>query len=106
MARLSLTAPVSGRDTIVTAMTLRQLSSMAAALDPATGRDWPVRAGTLEWDCWRTAEHIGDCLLSYACQIVARPAARYLRAMASAGQDASPAEVAVGVGIYVGCWSP
>jgi DinB superfamily len=69
------------------------LSSMVARLNPATGRDWSVRAGTLEWDCWHTAEHIGDCLLSYAYQIVARPAARYLRAMVSAEEDASPAEV-------------
>ena len=36
------------------------LSSMVATLNPATDRDWSVRAGTLEWDCWHTAEHIGD----------------------------------------------
>ena len=49
--------------------------------------------GTLEWDCWHTAEHIGDCLLSYAWQLAVQPTARYVRAVASAEKDASPAEV-------------
>jgi hypothetical protein len=38
----------------------KALSSMVATLRPAVGRDWSVPAGTLEWDCWHTAEHIGD----------------------------------------------
>jgi hypothetical protein len=37
--------------------------------------------------------YIGDCLLSYAGQLAARPATRYVRFTASADQDASPAEV-------------
>jgi hypothetical protein len=66
---------------------------MAARLGPATGREWSVPAGTLEWDCWHTAEHVGDTLLSYAAQLIAQPGARYVRFMASADTDASPAEV-------------
>ena len=57
---------------------------MVAMLNPATGRDWSAMAGPLEWDCWHTAEHLGDCLLSYAFQIVTQPATRYLRCMVSA----------------------
>jgi hypothetical protein len=68
-------------------------SSMRATLLPATGRPWAVPAGTLEWDCWHTAEHIADCLLSYAAQIVAHPVSRYVRFLASADPEASPAEV-------------
>ena len=68
-------------------------SSAVSSLRPATDRDWSVQAGTLEWDCWHTAEHIGDCLLSYAAQLAARPATRYVRFLASADKDASPAEV-------------
>src|SRR4029453_13100392 len=60
---------------------------------PATGRDWSVPAGALEWDCWHTAEHIGDVLLSYAGQLVAQPTTRYVRFMANADKDAAPAEV-------------
>lgn len=69
------------------------LSSVVASLRPATGLDWSARAGSLEWDCWHTAEHIGDCLISFAGQLVARPEARFVRFVASADKDASPAEV-------------
>jgi Glycosyltransferase family 87 len=69
------------------------ISSVVSTLRPAADRDWSARAGTLEWDCWHTAEHIGDCLLSYAAQLVAQPTTRYVRFMAGAEQDASPDEV-------------
>jgi len=69
------------------------VSAMVTTLRPAAGRDWSAPAGTLEWDCWHTAEHIGDVLLSYAGQLVAQPAARYVRFMATADKDASAAEV-------------
>ncbi|MDO3703144.1 hypothetical protein Q3W71_15845 [Micromonospora sp. C28SCA-DRY-2] len=69
------------------------LSSVVATLRPATGLEWSARAGGLEWDCWHTAEHLGDCLISFAGQLVARPEKRFVRFMATADQDASPAEV-------------
>jgi hypothetical protein len=69
------------------------ISSVASALSPATGRDWRATAGTGEWDCWHTAEHLGDCLMSYAAQVIARPATRYVRFLATADKDATPAEV-------------
>ncbi|MEU9740789.1 hypothetical protein AB0E12_16580 [Micromonospora chersina] len=69
------------------------LSSVVAILRPATGLDWSVPAGSLEWDCWHTAEHVGDCLMSFAGQLVARPEKRYVRFMATADKDASPEEV-------------
>ncbi|MEH0823366.1 MULTISPECIES: hypothetical protein [unclassified Micromonospora] len=69
------------------------MSSVVATLRPATGLDWSARAGSLEWDCWHTAEHIGDCLMSFAGQLVARPEKRYVRFMANADKDASAEEV-------------
>ena len=69
------------------------ISCVMAGLLPLTDRDWSVRAGSLEWDCWHTAEHIGDCLLSYAWQLAVQPTARYVRAVATAEKDSSPAEV-------------
>ncbi|WP_327000079.1 hypothetical protein OHA72_33735 [Dactylosporangium sp. NBC_01737] len=69
------------------------LAALATTLAPATGRDWSIRAGSLEWDCWHTAEHAGDVLLSYAAQLVARPATRYVRFLASADTAATAAEV-------------
>ncbi|MEV6105529.1 hypothetical protein AB0M28_12555 [Streptomyces sp. NPDC051940] len=36
--------------------------------------DWAAPAGSLEWDCWETAEHLADDLFSYALQLgPARP---------------------------------
>jgi hypothetical protein len=69
------------------------LSSVVSTLRPATGLDWSARAGSLEWDCWHTAEHIGDCLMSFAGQLVARPEKRFVRFVATADKDASPEEV-------------
>jgi len=71
----------------------RVMSCVMSGLLPITDRDWSVRAGTLEWDCWHTAEHIGDTLLSYALQLAVRPTGRYVRAIATAEKGASPAEV-------------
>ncbi|MFB7137466.1 VOC family protein [Streptomyces sp. NPDC056237] len=31
--------------------------------------DWLVPAGSLEWNCWETAEHLSDDLFSYAAQL-------------------------------------
>ena len=69
------------------------ISCVMSGLLPITDRDWSVRAGTLEWDCWHTAEHIADSLLSYAWQLAVQPTSRYVRAVATAEKDASPAEV-------------
>ena len=69
------------------------ISCVMSGLLPITDRDWSVRAGTLEWDCWHTAEHIGDSLMSYAWQLAVQPTGRYVRAIATAEKDASPAEV-------------
>jgi uncharacterized protein (TIGR03083 family) len=69
------------------------LDAVLTTLRPATGGDWSVSAGGLEWDCRRTAEHLGDGLLSYAAQLVVQPPARYVRFRAEAERDASPAEV-------------
>jgi len=66
---------------------------MMSGLLPVTDRDWSVPAGRLDWDCWHTAEHIGDCLLSYGWQLAVQPTTRYVRAGATAEKDASPAEV-------------
>lgn len=33
------------------------------------GADWHVPAGTTDWDCWETVEHISDDLFGYAAQL-------------------------------------
>ena len=69
------------------------VTNVAVALRPATDRDWSAKAGSLDWDCWHTAEHVGDCLLSYAGQLAMQPQNRYVRFQAHADANATPAEV-------------
>ncbi|WP_129843442.1 hypothetical protein [Streptomyces sp. RFCAC02] len=40
-----------------------------AALREAPAGAWDVPAGSLEWDCWETAEHLADDLFAYATQL-------------------------------------
>ncbi|NEB74551.1 hypothetical protein G3I40_04785 [Streptomyces sp. SID14478] len=55
--------PVTGDDVLeAVALTL-------AALRPARDADWDVLAGSLEWTCWETGEHLADDLFGYAAQI-------------------------------------
>lgn len=83
--------PVTADD--LEAATAAVIDILRPTTDPAIQADWSASAGGVEWDCWHTAEHIGDCLLSYAAQLVARPTGRYVRFLAAAEKDASPAEV-------------
>lgn len=46
------------------------------ALAGAAELDWQVPAGTLEWSCWETVEHMSDVLLGYAAQLGPAPSAR------------------------------
>ncbi len=39
------------------------------ALRGAEAGDWSVQAGSLEWDCWETVEHLADDLFAYAVQL-------------------------------------
>lgn len=40
-----------------------------ATLGAAVHADWDVPAGSLEWTCWETAEHVADDLFGYAAQL-------------------------------------
>ncbi|GAA4219228.1 hypothetical protein [Actinocatenispora rupis] len=42
-----------------------------ATLRTVADRDWSVPAGSLDWDCWETVEHLADDLFSYATQLSA-----------------------------------
>jgi hypothetical protein len=41
-------------------------------------RDWSAPAGTLEWSCWQTADHVVDCVYSYAVFLAMRTPQREL----------------------------
>ena len=40
-----------------------------ATLRAAPPSAWDTPAGTLEWDCWETVEHLSDDLFAYAVQL-------------------------------------
>ncbi|MET9420234.1 maleylpyruvate isomerase N-terminal domain-containing protein [Streptomyces sp. NPDC006540] len=40
-----------------------------AALGEVPARAWDGNAGTLEWTCWETVEHLADDLFAYAVQL-------------------------------------
>jgi hypothetical protein len=51
---------------------IRAGDHVAAVLAPAVGADWSVAAGTLDWDCRRTLDHLPDTLLLYAGHLACR----------------------------------
>ncbi|MCR6484972.1 hypothetical protein M8542_19260 [Amycolatopsis sp. OK19-0408] len=68
------------------------IAAVREVLTPETDRDWAALPGTGDWAAQQTAAHIGDCLVSYAGQLVARPADRYVRFLAVAEDGSSPAD--------------
>ena len=62
-------------------------------------RDWSVRAGTLEWDCMFTADHVVDCVFSYAFFLASRKLDAYPDyGELHAGPTATPADVVIALG--------
>ncbi len=54
----------------VTADDLDQAVRLAVAvLRAVPAAAWDGQAGSLEWDCWETVEHISDALFSYAATL-------------------------------------
>ncbi|MFC8131295.1 DinB family protein [Streptomyces sp. NPDC057302] len=47
----------------------RAVQLALAALRDAPPEAWDANAGTLEWDCWETVEHLADDLFAYAAQL-------------------------------------
>ncbi len=45
------------------------LQLAGAALRGAATGPWGDKAGSLEWDCWETVEHLSDDLFAYAVQL-------------------------------------
>ncbi len=69
------------------------VAEMLGVLGPHDSLDWRVRAGSLEWSCWKTAAHVAHDLLAYAGQVAARPTTAYLPFDLVIAGDASPREV-------------
>lgn len=68
-AGAAVTVPVMSRSP-VTADDLDQAVQLAVAtLREAPPAAWDDKAGSLEWDCWQTVEHLSDDFFAYAAQL-------------------------------------
>ncbi|MFD3417367.1 maleylpyruvate isomerase N-terminal domain-containing protein [Streptomyces decoyicus] len=50
----------------------RAVQLAVTVLREAPPTAWDGKAGTLEWDCWETVEHLSDDLFAYAVQLAPR----------------------------------
>ncbi|TCP57085.1 DinB family protein [Tamaricihabitans halophyticus] len=69
------------------------VSHTVATLRQATDRDWLASPGIGEWSSWYTVAHAADCLVGYAAQLAAQPRERYVRFLATADDEATPADL-------------
>ncbi|MER7860193.1 hypothetical protein ABTX61_13890 [Amycolatopsis japonica] len=70
------------------------IASVVGELSQASGRDWSTASGTGDLNAWRTAEHLGDCLISYAGLLIARPSTpRFVCFESVADKAATPSEM-------------
>ncbi|WP_395571780.1 hypothetical protein [Streptomyces sp. BK79] len=73
MSRSSGPRPATFTDTVIDPVTADDLDLAVrlavALLREAPAAAWDTRAGTLEWTCWETVEHLGDDLFAYAAQL-------------------------------------
>ncbi|MFD9000476.1 hypothetical protein ACFV0T_05740 [Streptomyces sp. NPDC059582] len=56
-------------DPITAADVTRAVRLAVSVLRAAEAADWDAKAGSLEWSCWETVEHLADDLFSYAAQL-------------------------------------
>jgi hypothetical protein len=84
-------APVTAADVTLAAR------YAVTALGHAPAQAWGNQAGSLEWDCWETVEHIADGLFAYATQLTpATPAGSYVPiAMTSTRPDGARSAIHV-----------
>lgn len=59
-------SPVTADDTQLAVRLAVQTLSQAANREVA---EWDVKAGSLDWTCWETAEHLADDLFAYAARM-------------------------------------
>jgi hypothetical protein len=74
-------------DDVVTAATAAE-----AVLRPAAGRDWPARAGTLDWDIGRTVTHMVGATAKYTLYLASR-CEHFIGLSVTRWPDATNAEV-------------
>jgi hypothetical protein len=65
-----MSIPHTPHGRVVTGAHVQQAVHLAAGvLRTRPEADWGAKAGSLDWDCWETVEHLSDDLFSYAVQL-------------------------------------
>jgi hypothetical protein len=83
-------------DTAVGGEDVRRVVSLAVdVLRDADPQGWEAKAGTLEWTCWETLEHLADDLFTYAARfgLAEPPMSAVLPFRTSSDRDGGPANV-------------
>ncbi|MDI5973930.1 maleylpyruvate isomerase N-terminal domain-containing protein [Streptomyces sp. SL13] len=89
-----VSAPAAGARSPVTADDVDLAVGLAVRLLAGVPEGaWAGRAGSLEWDCWETVEHLSDDLFAYAAQLGLRtgPLDRYVPVVAESRRPGGPA---------------
>lgn len=76
-------------------------SAVARSWADGVGRDWTVKAGTLDWSCAHTAAHAVDTLIAPAFFLASRRTDRYPDAGWAPGPESRPEAFIEGVEIGV-----
>jgi hypothetical protein len=75
------------------------LGESLRALTRVADRDWSAPAGTLDWSCWQTVDHMTDCVFSYSLQLAGRVRDGWLRLTELHAQpDATPPQLVESLG--------
>ncbi|HEX3811652.1 MAG TPA: maleylpyruvate isomerase N-terminal domain-containing protein [Mycobacteriales bacterium] len=69
------------------------IAEMIRVLSPHESADWTVPAGSLEWTCRATAEHVAHDLLAYAGQLAGPAGDGYLPFDLTIGAEVTPLDV-------------
>ncbi|MEU0393685.1 maleylpyruvate isomerase N-terminal domain-containing protein [Streptomyces sp. NPDC006208] len=83
-------------DTAIDAEDVRRIVALALdALRDADPQAWEAKAGTLEWTCWETLEHLADDLFTYAARfgLTRPPMSTMMPFRTSSDRSGGPANV-------------
>ncbi|MFD0167974.1 maleylpyruvate isomerase N-terminal domain-containing protein [Streptomyces decoyicus] len=82
--------------TVINGEDVRRVVTLAIdALREADPQAWEAKAGTLEWTCWETLEHLADDLFTYAARfgLAKPPMSAVLPFRTSSDRSGGPANV-------------
>jgi hypothetical protein len=65
------------------------VTAVVTTLQAGVDRDWSVPAGSLEWSCRETVDHMCHCLINYSAQVAVQASTHYVRTFSRARLETS-----------------